>query len=654
MRNFISCMIAVVSALSVNAQQFNYTAATAWSEKPSVHTVSASFKSSSAVTVLDERVIEYKIEKNDLPIYTSVHKIVHVNDDKGIEMYNKIYIPISAGSEITDIKARVILASGKVIDLPTSKIKEIEEDGRLYKLFAMEGLEKNAEVEYAYKVKNKFRVFGTEVFQSSYAPSEKIRFTLITPQHLKFEAKGYNGFKVSTDSVIGDFRYIAGYDEAVKDLDDEKYAEKTKYLKRVEYKLSYNLSTNPNLRLYTWKEMAKIVYNNYSTRSNKEENALKNFIAKMNIPAEANEEDKIALIENYIKTNINVDKDLISASADEIEKIVANKAANIFGIIKLFFGVFEKAGVRSNVVFPSDRSSFPIDNDFENWDRADDVLFHFPSTGKYIDPSRIDLRYPYVRSNLAGTKGLYLKAVSLGEVKSAIATFGDVPLEPFEANAHNMTAEINFNSALDTLYINSKQILTGYGAASYRPIYNFLEKKDQDEATKDIIKSVAKSTDFTNLKIENAALTDMRQNKPLVIGATIKSTELLEKAGNKILFKVGEIIGPQVEMYQEKPRQLPVEIDYPHVLDRKIKINIPKGYIIKNLADLNMRIVHTEGDLVTMGFVSTYKLEGNVLSIDIVETYRNQNYPLTQFEEFKKVINAAADFNKVTLVLEKQ
>ncbi len=34
-------------------------------------------------------------------------------------------------------------------------------------------------------------------------------------------------------------------------------------------------------------------------------------------------------------------------------------------------------------------------------------------------------------------------------------------------------------------------------------------------------------------------------------------------------------------------------------------------------------------------------------------SYKKMYYPINQFEDFKKVINASADFNKVVLVLEK-
>ena len=87
---------------------------------------------------------------------------------------------------------------------------------------------------------------------------------------------------------------------------------------------------------------------------------------------------------------------------------------------------------------------------------------------------------------------------------------------------------------------------------------------------------------------------------------------------------------------------------------RKINFTIPDGYVIKNLDDLKIDHTYQENGQTTMGFTSTYKVEGNVVRITIQEEYRRTYYPLSQFEDFKKVINAAADFNKVALVLEKK
>ncbi|HXL58325.1 MAG TPA: DUF3857 domain-containing protein, partial [Chitinophagaceae bacterium] len=627
---------------------------TTWADKPSMHEAHKPFDSSSAVGILDERKIEYRNEKDNLFIYEYDHRIIKIMNDNGIEMFNKIYIPVYANAEIQNIKARTILSDGKVIDISTDKIKEIEEDGETYKLFAMDGLEKGCEVEYAYTVKRNLSVFGSQVFQRRNVPYQQAKFTLITPSYLKFDAKGYNGFKVSKDSVVGEQRIIVGYSNNIDELEEEKYSNQDPYLQRVDYKLSYNISKNENVRLYTWKEFAKQSFTGYTNRTQKEEKALDAFIGKMQLPSNADDAARILAIEDYVKNNINIDKKLIADDADNIEHIVKNKAADDDGIVRLFAGIFDKLSINYQFVFPGTRTGFTIDEELENWNRANDVLIYFPTTGKYISPVSVDLRYPYIPFEFTAIRGLFLKGTVIGDFKTAIGSFNNVSIEPFDQHAINMEADIRFDETLDTILINSKQILRGYGATSYRPIYAFLPADKQEEANKEIIKAVAGSENISNIKIENPAFTNYFDNKPLVISADVKSTTLVERAGNKILLKVGDVIGPQAQMYQEKPRRLPVELPFPHVLDRKIILHIPGGYTVKNLNDINMNIEYKEDGETTMGFVSSYTQNSNEIIILVNETYRKIQYPLSQFEEFKNVINASADFNKVVLVLQKK
>jgi hypothetical protein len=644
----------IVSASAFSQQKFDYSVKYSWKEVPEKHTIKKQFDSSSAICILDERKIEYKVEKEDIPIYESYHKIVRVQNDRGIELFNKVYIPLYQGYEVVEAKARSISANGTVVNVDVSKAKIIEEDGTTYKIFAIDGLEKNAEVEYAYTLKRPFSVFGSEFFQNGTYPTQEVNFALITPKHLVYSVKGYNGLEVSEDSLIDDKYITVSSATDIPDLDNEKYAYKDKYLKRIDYKLSYNLSNNGKVRMYTWKEFAKRVFANMTTRSEKDEKALDKFIKEIKIKDGATDAEKIASVEDYIKKNINIDKKLISKGSDVIETIVKNKASDHEGAVKLFMGVFDKLNINCQLVLPSDRTNIPLDEDLEDWNRVDDYLFYFPSTHRYITPINIDYRYPYIPFSLAATRGLFLKTTEIGTFKTAVGVFGNVDIEPFESSAQNMDVSVKFNETLDTLLVKSKQILKGYGGAEYRPIFT-LPKDRQDEITKDIIKNVTGSTNYDNVKIENSKLTDCFTNdKPLIIGADIKSTELIENAGSKILLKIGEIIGPQVEMYQEKPRQLPIELDYPHVLNRTVTITIPDGYAVKNINDLNADVSFKENDKVTMGFVSSFKQTGNVIELEIDETYRLVNYPKEQFENFKKVINASADFNKVVLVLEKK
>lgn len=649
---FVTGLLAQFAAFSQPAGYFPEK--NPWTDKPQLHQMPALFSTSSAVYLQDSRICEYKFEGNDLYQYITTHKLIKVMNDKGIELFNKIFIPSGGKSDLSDLKARVITSSGKVIDIPGDKIKEEEIDGRKYKLFAMEGLDKGSEVEYMFVSKKAPTFFGGEIFQSREVPYVLATMTIISPRHLKFEAKGFNGFTILQDSVTADQRFLYGYTENVKELDDEKYGLREPYLRRVDYKFSYNLDKKADVELYTWKEFARNAYINFTTITDKERKAATKFLNAIGIPENASEEKKIQLIEDYCKNKINADDKLVSEDASNLEAIIKTTNTNTFGICKFMAALFDIAGIRYQLVFPSVRDQLPLDEELENWNRIEETLLYFPGTGQFLQPDAAVMRYPFITPYWSGTRGLFLKGTSIGDVKMGVGKFDTIPMIPFDQHAHNLELSAKFDATSDSLIINSKQILTGYGATGYRPIWAFLTKDKQDEMLKDIVSSVAKSEHIENIQAENTKLTDNWDNKPLVISATIYSADPVDRAGNKILLKIGELIGPQEQMYQEKTRQLPAEMQYPHVLKRRIRFEIPEGYQVKNLKDLDMDIQQKENGEVTLGFVSKHSVTGNMLEVDILETYRNQSYPLSEFETFKKVINASADFNKVVLVLEKK
>jgi len=626
-----------------------------WDATPVSHTVKPAYAKESAVILSDMRMQEFvQEEKKELMIISTSKKLVKVIDDKGVEMYNKIYLPVYAGGEVIEVKARVILSNGKVIDLPRDKILDVEEEGRAYKKFALEGVDKGSEIEYYYQFKRPASFFGLEVFQSSVTPYEQANFTLITPDYLLFTVKGYNGLKVSKDTVIGTKRITTASCKDISAIGDEKYGSREAHSTNVQFKFSYNLSKDKNLRVFTWNELAKNVYDNYTTYTDKESKAVDAFLKQMNIPASATEEQKIIALEQYLKTNISSDKDGIGEDADKIERIVITKVSSNEGLNKLYVICMDKLGINWQIVFPSKRDDIPLDEELENYRLIEEMLFYFPNTKHFLEPVNTSFRYPYITPYWAATKGLFLQGTTIGNFKTALATFGDIPIQPIEESGHNMEVTLKFNPEMDSILLHSKQILVGYGATVYRPAYNFVAKDKLDDLSRNIIKAVAKSDNIKNIKVQNTAFGDGFLKKPLTIEADITSADLLEVAGKKILVKLGEVIGPQEEMYQEKARQLPITMEYPHVLDRDITFIIPAGYQVKNLSDLEMNITDKDAGKETMGFVSSYKLNGDELKIKVHEFYSVTDYPISMFDEFKKVINASADFNKVVLVLEKK
>ena len=452
-------VFAGLCTLAVNAQVDGlYKELQPWSEVPVLHKMPEAYKSQSAVFLMDSRTFHYKFEGKNLLQFNYVYRLIKVEDDKGIEMFNKIYLPMFRNSEIYDIKARVITSTGKVINVPANKILQEEEDGRLYKMFAMEGIDKGAEIEYSYMVKKDPSFFGSETFQSKSVPYYQVKLLVITPKHLLFSAKGFNGFNVLKDSIINDERLIPGYSENIQELDDEKYGLRDVYLQRADFKLSYNLAQNNDVELYTWKELARKAYANITTFSEKERKAIAKFVSSANIPADATEEKVIMMLEDYMKTNINVDEKLVSEDANDVDAIIKKGNTNNFGAIRFFAAMLENKNIKYQPVFPSIRNQYPLDEELANWNRVEETLIYFPSTGKFVEPTAGSLRYPYVDAYWAGTRGLFLKGTTIGDVKTAVGRFDDIPIEPFEQNAHNMEVHARLDAGGDSLVIESKQI----------------------------------------------------------------------------------------------------------------------------------------------------------------------------------------------------
>lgn len=650
--NYLSATIGLVLIGNiVNAQDMRFSLS--WEDKPMIQSVHSRFKDESAVVLLDGRLLDY-IDDNKLGVISNytMHKLVKINDEKGIELFSKVYIPVSNGSEIISIKARTISSAGKVVELPQAKFLDVEEEGVRYKKFAFEGMEKGGEVEFIYTIKRPGTFFGTEYYQSSVA-TQRAEFLLAVPSRLVFSVKGYHHFEVDRDTVVNDKRITTAMQEDIPSLENEKYSASAAHAENIQYKLSYNNSKDKNVRLFTWNELAKNVYSSYTTFSEKEEKAAQSFLTGINIPSGSSETDKIALIEDYIKNNINTDDDIAGDDAAILDKVVKSKNADYAGTYRLYIALFTKLNIPYQIVYPSKRDELPLDEEFENYKLLNEMIFMFPGTGKFLAPTNKITRYPFIDPNWAATRGLFLKGTSIGTFKTAISSFDTIAIEPYEKNFINLYATVKINPGFDTVLIHAKQMWLGYGAMPYRPAYAYLTRDKIEDFNKETVKDLLKSDEVLNIKVENSSMTDFVSERPLSIEGDIKSTQLLEKAGNKLLVKLGEVIGPQVEMYQEKPRQLPILLQYPHALDRHITFIIPDGYSVNNLNDLNFNVVSKTNGTESMGFISSYTVSGNEVKVNIHEFYKQLSYPLEMFEEFKKVINASADFNKVVLVLKK-
>jgi len=612
--------------------------------------------SNNSIVIFAKTYYEYVYDKDALTEYKIIHKRVKLITHSGIENNNKVYIPLYEDSKPIFEKARVIKTDGTVLELKKDEIKEAfdQEDGTKYHYFAFEGVETGCEIEYLYCVKRIPYLKGSIIYIQSGIPTLHFEAKYITPENLGFKFKSYNGCPdaVYDTTVKGRNVWVIIKDSIPRLKDEEGAALKTNYMKYA-VKLNSN-SANGKRDMYSYGPVASDIYDGmYNQLDSKDAKAIKSLIKEIK-PNAGNEEAKIRQIENYLKTNF------IYHESDEpdkalISKVVANKAYNDFGAVKLFVNVFKNLEIECEIVLTSDRFENKFDKDFECYAYLGKYLLYFPKIKKYLSPADNLTRLGYPDFNYINNYGLFIKIVSMGSYSTGLGKIKFITGARYDESNDilKITADIP-QDFTDTKFEIVRE-MTGYLAASYQPYFDFIKEQDKlKDYSEDIIKYIDKEGSIENLSIENKGGNFLGQ-KPLIAKANLKSDYFFEKAGNKFLFKAGMLIGPQLELYLKEERKMPLDFPFGHGYLRTIVFNIPDGYKISNLDQIKMHETYIRNDNdTTMAFISDYKLENNKVTISIDEYYKEYEYKLSEFEEYRRVANASANFNKVVLVFEKK
>lgn len=595
---------------------------------------------------------DYVFEDNQFLLYYTVHRIVRVNNDEAIQRNNRIYIPMGGVIDLVSLKARSINASGKVVNFDTSNLKELkdEETGRGFRIFAIEGVELGSEIEYFYVLKKNPSLYD-RVFMQFGTPVRGSTFRLTCPKHLKFDFHTYNGYAPITETSSTEDRNVyEGQMNNIPLLREENFSSFDAHRQRIEFKLAYNTAKS-NARLFTWEEAAKTFYGVLSAVDKDDDKALDKFVKTLNDKASAKAEDRIRNIEARIKTTIQVNTDGRDEALTDISSIIARKVASKEGMTRLFFLVFEKLGIECHPVLTCSREGVRFDGTFDSWAFLDEYLLHFPATGGFMAPYAFEFRYPLIPPDLTAQDGLFIEPFAYGNVKSALGVVRSIPAADYSLNMDNLDISVTFDESMTSNTLNMRRVFGGCNATFIAPYYEMISDVDRAKLIEELVKQTAPDPTISKWTANTNA---EGPSDSFVMGVTFTSGHFIGTAGSRVLFKVGELIGPQIEMYRDDERMMDVENDFNRGYDRTIRVSIPDGYKVRNPDDIRINVVYSDNGKEPFLFVSDYKMEGNDLVITIREYYKEIFAPLERYEDFRKVINAAADFNKVILVLEKK
>jgi hypothetical protein len=594
----------------------------------------------------------FTFENNQFILYTTTHFIIWVNNNEAVEKNNKIRIPMNGTIDLSALKARSINKDGKVTQFDLSNLKEMknEESGNSYRIFAMEGVELDSEIEYYYTKKMNSDIFE-RIFTQFNSPLKISSFLLTSPKHLKFDFRSYYGapeIKQNTDNK--EMNEYAGSARDIPAIKSEPFSFYDANRQRIEFKLAYN-SDRSAARLYTWEDAAKNFYKVLSETTKKDDKALGQFIKTLKDDSNQELSVRIKNIEAKIKTTIQVESNQYDADLTAPENVIERKVASSQGITKLFFLTFKKLNIICHPVITCSRERRKFDGTFDTWGYLDEFILYFPETQRFLAPSFFEARYPIIPTEFTSQHGLFIEPFQVGAVSSALSTIDFIPATNYELNVDNLKIDVSFSDDLEFNQVNQMREFGGYSALQFLTYYDFLNKEQQTTLIEELIKETAPDGQIKSWKC-----TPITQPETYIFKTEVgyQTSHFIEKAGNRLLFKVGQLIGPQTELYRDTERTNAVENAYKRGYHREIKVIIPAGYTIKNPQDLKIDVTYQDGDKTPFLFQSDYKLDGQNLSVFVLEFYKEIYAPLEKYEDFRKVINAAADFNKITLVLEKK
>jgi len=603
------------------------------------------------VAIKDKVVTEFIFEDQNLIEYYLEHKVLWLNSDDRIEEYTKVYLPITNDASQVVINVRMIKKTGEIIVLDKSRILRSEDDetGRDFNYFSIDDVEKGSIIEYYYVIKRRPKFQGAMVDIESDYDKQTIEFDLYAPSNLRFSFKSFN--LETTVKKIESFKEKTHWKFLAKDIKAVNKEEKAPYhaaIGFIMYKLHKNTANNDIITSYN--NVAQNLFDfYYSTYSELEKKLINKFAKNFKFDDGLKDENKARIIDLFIKENIYISEN----DSENLTNVLKTKTANETGVIKLYIALFEKFDVTHEMVLTSNRLQLKFDKYFEATNFLQEFLFYFPASKKYLSPSKFGTRFGFPPPYFMNNFGLFVTGYDINGKRKAFSEVKFIEGIPASLSSDEMLIEVNFNTkdlTKNTIALERK--LNGYYAMNLHPFMNLIQPNRINE----VIDQYFVQNSDKNAKVlkrefinEDPSLFGV---KPFVVKFDISSEYFVEKKGDKYLFKLGDLIGPQMEMQQEKKRILPLEAEFNRSYYRTIKIHIPEGYQISNLEDIIIKNSYTTKDKELFIFDSYYILEGNVLTVTADEHYRETFVAPEIFEAYRTVINSAADFNKVTLILE--
>lgn len=597
--------------------------------------------------IFNNHYVEYVKSKfsEEVSVYDTRHFKTKINKINNLSD-NEIIISKINNSEIVDIRSKII-SQDTIVSYGFSEMKKMindSESNENYDFYRIPSIKDGDIVEVMYTVKKEFNFNGNKIIEESY-PILSSKFILIE-NDFKSNIKIYNSNISSVKDTIFDGKKskLVSF-KNLNSTANEQYA--TPIANKI--KISYQCYENKDdvSQIEYWENLVQNVSELFfpKTINQKAKEILKEIkYGYVKIPWN---ETKIAnAIDEYIKINFTI-SDEDDPKLNDIEFILNNKISNDFSIIQVYTSLFKEANIEYEVAITCNRYFLKFDPELFDPNQLREFLIYLPNQEKYITPNRIEYRVSEAPEDLLGNYGIFID-------KNLDYYFSEVTQFDKDFSQIKKNIKVNISKNLKKIKINESRSFSGYWAITNRN-YVYLSENEKTDFLIDFFTINGLNNKKVNkYEIRNFDISNNSFNNPLLINSTLTTSDLVEKKEGLIYLKIGKVIGQQSNLFEEKERINPIEINFPNSYDYNIKVNIPRGYRIVDFSELNKskEYISVDGNS-TAKFQSKVTVNGDKLSINIKEYYKELRYNKKRYQEFREIINAAAKFYDSTILLEK-
>jgi hypothetical protein len=402
------------------------------------------------------------------------------------------------------------------------------------------------------------------------------------------------------------------------------------------------------------------------------------------------EEDKLALIYytfRYTK--------LVNFDINNLERTINSGGFEFDGLAFMLYCTAKAAGLDPAIMVAPPRTGFRLNEIMDQKDVAMNAylpaskkfffmnsIYDFPFTvPQDFDGVKESISFQFRHPTMVGPEAIY----KLAEKTDGFAVKASTP----EKNAHIENLTIRIAPNLSSLSVNRKTTVKGYYKVDlqrelilYEDFYEYERKAMKDEKSlletlednkkgkkyvdevksafaearkkqKDAFTDEAKnwfSQDISEMKDYKVENLGVRHTAPdFIYSSNFTMGGMVKKAGNNLIVEIGKILGEQLIIKEaQRKRELDVFMPFARSIENNIVLNIPDGYTVEGVNELNRNIDNETGL-----FKVEASVNGKQITIKVKKHYLHNYESKENWDKQLAFLDAANDWMGTKLLFKK-